>query len=133
MKNMLIELKIWSLQQSYAAKGNLVSYTKCIPPTRHPPRPPSAPHLSSRRPRRGPLGARVSFVFGAMAPVEGLQGIRGSGGQLLLCFNWHYHFSRLTEMDHPAGPCYCRHRGVEARGRGRGGEESEKVSAWWAR
>ncbi len=87
-------------------------------------RPLPSPPVLTLSPRRQPLGARVSFVFGAMVPVEGLQGIRGSGGQLLLCFNWHYHFSRLTEMDHPAGPCYCWYRsrgGVEAGGEGRRG------------
>lgn len=70
----------------------------------------SLPHLSLYWPRRQPPGAPVSFIFGAMAPADGLQGIRGSGGQLLLCFNWHYHFSSLTKMDHPAGPRYCRYR-----------------------
>lgn len=35
---------------------------------------------------------------------EGSVGIGGSGGQLLLSFNWSYDFSSLTEMDHPAGP-----------------------------
>lgn len=66
---------------------------------------PSPHHLSLHSvTKRGPLGAQVSFVFGAKAPEEGLQGIRGRGGQLLHCFNWHYHFSGLTEMNHPLGP-----------------------------
>lgn len=72
-------------------------------------------HLSSCSPRKGLLGPEVSFIFGTRAPVEGLQRMRGSGGQLLLCFNWHYHFSRLTEMDHPAGRSEAR----------------ERVLAWW--
>lgn len=87
------------------------------------PHPFPSPPVLTLTPRRGPLGAQVSFVFGAMVPVEGLQGIRGSGGQLLLCFNWHYHFSWLTEMDHPAGPRYCWYRSGEWEW-GRGGEDA---------
>lgn len=118
----------WSVEvKSY--KSPLLPHSALQPTS--PPSLPSPPHLSLHSSRRRPLGAWVSFVFGAMAPVEGLQGIRGSGGQLLLCFNWHYHFRRLTEMNHLAGPCYCWYwsRGVEVEG---WGEERKKVSTWWA-
>lgn len=88
----------------------------------NPPPPPPLPPLPTcahAHPGKGLQGPGVSFIFGTTAPVEGLQGIRGSIGQLLLCFNWHYHFSGLTEMDHPAGPGYCWYK---SGGDGRGGE-----------
>lgn len=85
---------------------------------------PSLHHLSLYSvTKRGPLEVRVSFIFGAKAPDEGLQGIGSRGGQLLHCFNWHYHFSELTEMDHPARPqpLLVQERQVGGGVRGKGG------------
>lgn len=87
----------WSVEVKSYKSPLLPPRMSSSPPSPSPLRP-DCPHPHPDSGLQGLLGLiHICSYWGSV-------GIRGNRGQLLLCFNWHYHFSRLTEMDRCAGP-----------------------------